>query len=111
MMHLVVRIFLGPVAHELEPANDLTDRKEANDLSSDNTGRYPLLSRQVPDLGEEVGGLLGGVVGLGGGAVQEGAGVLEGVEGGLHVALHCLDRWWCHGALVCNELAELETDF
>lgn len=54
---------------------------------------------QIPDLSENVGGLLrdllGGAVGLAGNAVDEGCGVLGGIQYRLEVALDGLDRADC----------------
>jgi len=79
-VHLVVRILLGPVADELEPANDLADGEEANNLGGHNTRREPLCAGQVPDLREVVGGLLGGTAGLVGGTVHQCGRVLKSVQ-------------------------------
>ena len=41
VVHLVV-LLLHPVANKLEPANDLANREETDDLSRNNTSRQPL---------------------------------------------------------------------
>lgn len=107
----MVSVALRPVANKLEPANHLAHREETEHFGSDNTDGVPLLAGNVSDLLEHVGRrLLGSAVGLAGHTVHERAGVADEVECGLDIALHCLDGGWCHAALVCNELAELETD-
>jgi hypothetical protein len=88
--HLVVAaVLLRPVAHQLEPADDLADGEESDDFSSDNANGRPLCVGHAADLGEEVLGC--GVAGLGCDAVHERSGLAEGVHGWLHVCLHCLD--------------------
>jgi hypothetical protein len=123
---LVVFLRLGAVPNKLEAAEHLANGEKANNLCGDNADGHPLCARHAPYLVEHVDGLGGG--GLDGG--KERLGVLGGFCDGLQVLLDgchvsvalvstvCrlveLPRMgyvrWCHAALVCDELAELETD-
>jgi hypothetical protein len=80
---------LRPVSDQLEPANDLADGEEANDLGDDDADGRPLGARHAADLRENVLGLH--AVGLGRDAVHERAGVAEHVQRGLDVVLHRLN--------------------
>jgi hypothetical protein len=87
-------VLLRPVADQLEPADDLAYGEEANDLGGDDANGRPLCVGHAAQLGEDV--LWGGVAGFAGDAVEEGGWLAEGVDGGLHVLLHCLDgAGWC----------------
>lgn len=95
MLHLVLAaVLLRPVADELEPANNLADGEETNNLGSNDTDGCPLCSRHSTDLGEHV--LRRRVAGFACDAVEQGRRVAEGVQRRLHVCLHLLD-----GAVQC----------
>lgn len=52
----MVLVLLGPVANQLETANDLANGEEANDLGSNYANRVPLCAGDVSDLCDDVGG-------------------------------------------------------
>lgn len=62
-------VLLRPVADKLEPADDLANGEETNDLSSYNANGCPLCARHATDLREDVLGI--GVAGLAGDAIEE----------------------------------------
>lgn len=106
--HLMV-LCLRPITDKLEPANDLTDREEANHLGRDHTCREPLCAGHVSYASNNVGGvllhLLCSRVGLTGRTVEQRSRVLQGVESWLEVALECLERTGWVSAMYLGEMA------
>ena len=78
----ITTVPLLPVQNELEATDDLADREEAKDLSSNDTSGPVLRARCTADLAEDAVGVH---------AVGERGGVAECVQGGLQVALDGLD--------------------
>jgi hypothetical protein len=91
---VVAVVLLRPVSDQLEPADDLANGEEANDLRRYDANGHPLCVRHAADLGHEVLGCGVGRHALD--AVEQGRGLLNGVHRWLHVGLHCLD-----GSVTC----------